>query len=91
MIPKRSLGIKEKILLLYGMMFKKEGHQINEVTVEAIYRVIGEEGLRNFYIGDVNKCEIYVPDKYRHIFEDLCDFDRNTLYSCQCFMTVHKR
>lgn len=59
---------------------KKEGHQINEVTVEAISRAIGVEKLKNFYICDMNLCGIYVPNRYCELFDELCNYSRETLY-----------
>lgn len=59
---------------------KKEGHQINEVTIEAISRTIGAEKLKNFYICDMNLCGIYVPDQYCGVFDELCNYNKETLY-----------
>lgn len=70
---------------------KKEGHQINEITIEAIYNIIGNEGFKNFYICDTCKCGIYIPDKYRSFFDELCNYDRNTLFTYQLTMKINEK
>lgn len=67
---------------------KKAGHQINEVTIEAIYRVLGKEGLKNFYICDMNWCGIYVPNDFCEFFDSLCDYNRETLYTYRLSLDI---
>ena len=69
---------------------KKEGHQINEVTIEAIYNVLGNAEMRKFYICDNCKCGIYVPDEYCGFFDSLCDYNRDVLYSYKLSIEVQE-
>lgn len=67
---------------------KKEGHQINEVTIDAIYRIIGIEGLKNFYICDMNRCGIYVPNGFCELFDSLCNYSREILYTYKLSLDI---
>ena len=70
---------------------KKENHQINEVTIQAIYNVLGEGELQKFYICDNCKCGIYVPDQYCSFFDSLCSYEREVLYSYKLSMEVFEK
>ena len=69
---------------------KKEGYQINEIAIEAIYNVLGNEEMQKFYICDNCKCGIYVPDECCSFFDSLCDFNRDVLYSYKLSIEVRE-
>lgn len=70
---------------------KKENNQINEITIEAIYHVLGNEGLKKFYLYDNCKCGIYVPEQYCGFFDSLCDYDHKLLYSYKLSMEINEK
>lgn len=70
--------------------FKCPANQLRLSVISAVEDSLGRDEFKKVYMFDNNLCGLYVPSKYKEIFDAYCEFDVNDLYTYKLDMDIQK-